>query len=189
VARSRQVVLLLVIVAILLCHVTTTLAAAQADPLQPLTWKAVSSPDGGGAQLHAAPWGDVLTIWSDGTVMGLLEDPSADRGAIWVRVQDPLMTEGWMALDRLADLPDSVMSTLRDPEAGYLGGVQPLEPVGVSRDCPSGFPVKGVLEGRGGQIRLAYPPEHPSYSRRWAKACFRTLEEAAAWRYVYRPLP
>ncbi|MND07913.1 hypothetical protein D3C83_302110 [compost metagenome] len=55
-----------------------------------------------------------------------------------------------------------------------------------TRACPAGFPVKGVIEGRGGTIRLAFPPEYPYYAGYYFTTCFRTLEEARAWGYTYR---
>jgi hypothetical protein len=59
--------------------------------------------------------------------------------------------------------------------------------VGPTQACPEGFPIKGTLEGRGGYIRLAFPPDHRVYDIIGTFTCFRSLKEAQAWRFDHRP--
>jgi hypothetical protein len=111
--------------------------------------------------------------------MGLLGDQTDERGSVWVKVQDPPMAEGWIALDRLGALPGLVFNvTIRDVR-GPRGGVRPID---AGTTCPSTFPVKGVVGGRDAS-RLAVPPGYRYYELFAANACFRTMEEAAAWHY------
>ena len=163
-------------------------AARTADPNQPQRWLVVASPNGTWATLYTSGRNEIVATWTDGTVMGLLGELVVDQGTTWVTAQDPMMNEGWMALDRLTDLSTPIVSTPRHVGVGEVGGVQPMEVGGRGLSCPEDFPVKGAIEGRGGYIRLAYPPEHRSYGVVSTRTCFRTLVEAQVWRYVHRSL-
>ena len=53
-----------------------------------------------------------------------------------------------------------------------------------SVECPDGFDVKATIGGRQGEQREAFAPDFRFYSAVRPYVCFRSLDEAAAWRYV-----
>lgn len=185
-AMATRIPRLFVVLAVAASSVQVIPVAA--EPLRlaprPHEWMLVSSPDGAGITLHASPGGEVVAEWSDGAVMGVLGQQVAEGAGVWILIQDPVTAEGWVVLDRLAEMPTPVTSNPNEDQ----GGVQPIASDEGLRTCPPGFPIKGAIEGRGGYLRLAYLPEQRSYGQVAARACFRTPDEAAAWQYDLRPV-
>jgi hypothetical protein len=119
--------------------------------------------------------------------MGLLGELVVEHGTTWVTVQDPEMIQGWMLLDRLTDLPLPVVPTPRREEEGEVGGVRPLDGPGPSAACPAGFPIRGTVERQRGYLRLAFPPESRDDAGVPTITCFRSFQEAQAWRFDLSP--
>lgn len=165
----------------LLFVLPTGMLAAQSPsrPEHPRVWRYVASPDRGGALLHDHPWGAVLAAWPDGAAMGVLGGPVWDGDAVWLKVQDPYLGEGWMAANRLVEPPVPVESQdYRSLTIVDYGGVKPLK-LGHP-ECPDGFPIKGEVGGRSATARRASGPEDQLYPAIVPFVCFRTKEAARA---------
>ena len=177
----------LIAMLLVLCAGATRVLAAPpvpGAPTRPMLWMYVSTADGSGALLQDEPWGSSLAVWPDGAVMGVDEGPVQNGEATWFRVQDPGLVEGWMVADRLTT--PSVPLEKPDFSSRFISDYGGILPLAATKDCPTGFPVRAVITGRGMNVLIAWGPGDPEYVRVSPSVCFRSREEAVAWGYDYR---